>query len=78
MSKLVTLAEELKRRYLHMDGHHTMKKLCDSGYSYPTRMEIVKSTTKKNYHQIMYQEAGGLGYTGLQLRWQAQGRSKLY
>ena len=34
-----------------------MQKLCDSGYSHPTRMEIVKSATRKYYCQVMDQEA---------------------
>ena len=53
-SKIITLAEEMRRRLLHMDTRHSrqeqmevmkdfLQKLCDSGYSHPTRMEIVKS-----------------------------------
>ena len=69
-SKLITLVEELRRRYLHMDGRHSMEdkkevisdylqKLSDSGYTHPTRMEIVKSATLKYYRQVLDQEAGG-------------------
>ena len=63
---MVTLSEELRRRYLHMDGHHSMEdrkiviidflqKFADSGYYHSTRMEIVKSATRKYFCQ----EAGG-------------------
>ena len=36
-----------------------LQKLADSGYSHPTRMEIVKSAARKFYRQLMDQEAGG-------------------
>ena len=63
-------AEEMRRRLLHMDIRHSrqeqmevmkdfLQKLCDSGYSHPTRMEIVKSAARKYYRQRMNQDAGG-------------------
>ena len=35
-----------------------MQKMCDSGYSHPTRMEVVVSPTRKYYRQLMDQKAG--------------------
>ena len=63
-SKIVTLAEELKRRFLNMDSYHTtderlvvvtdfLHKMLDSGYDHRTRMEVVKSAAKKYYRQVM-------------------------
>ena len=57
-SKIITLAEELRRRMLNIDGFHRwedqkevyadyIQKLCDSGYEHTTRLEIIKSTVKK-------------------------------
>ena len=57
-SKLITLAEEMRRRYLHMDQDHTweeqypimkdfLQKMADSGYSHQTREEVIKSATTK-------------------------------
>ena len=56
--KIVTLSEELRRRLLHIDSRHKLKdkieileyyiqKMCHSGYSHSTRMQVMKSTTKK-------------------------------
>ena len=36
-----------------------LQKLADSGYTHPTRMEIVRSAAKKFFQQLMDQEAGG-------------------
>ena len=36
-----------------------LQKLADSGYTHPTRMEIVKSAARKFFRQLMDQEAGG-------------------
>ena len=33
--------------------------MCDSGYSHSTRMEVVKSRTKKFYRQILEEYTGG-------------------
>ena len=64
------MSEELRRRFLHMDGGHSdsereevvsdfLQKLVDSGYSHPTRMEIIKSAARRFFQQLMDQEAGG-------------------
>ena len=69
-SKLITLAEELRRRFLHMDADHTwedqrfvlsdfIQKMTDSGYDHLTRSEVIKSAAKKFYRQLMEQESGG-------------------
>ena len=36
-----------------------IQKMCDSGYSHETRMEIIKSGTRKYYRQVLQQETGG-------------------
>ena len=57
-SKIITLAEEYRRRLLHMDLRYSMddkrevimdfiQKMVYSGYSHPARVEIITSTTKK-------------------------------
>ena len=69
-SKIITLSEELRRRLRHMDRLHSIEdkrevlrdyiqKMCDSGYSHDTRMEIIKSGTRKYYRQVLQQETGG-------------------
>ena len=53
-----------------MDGRHTdadkqevikdfLQKLADSGYTHPTRKEIITSAVRKYYRQILEQETGG-------------------
>ena len=69
-SKIITLSEELRRRYLHMDGRHSigerqeivrdfLQKMADSGYSHEARREVIASATKKFCRQLMNQMAGG-------------------
>ena len=59
-SKLITLAEELRRRLLNMETFHTwdeqrhvikdfLQKMCDSGYGESTRLEVIKSAITKYY-----------------------------
>ena len=54
----MTLAEELRRRLLHMDWLHTdtekmevikdyLQKLVDSGYDHKTRIEFTRSAVRK-------------------------------
>ena len=68
--KLITLAEELRRRLLNMDRSHTweeqrqviddfLQKMCDSGYGESTRMEVIKSAITKYHRQLMEQDSGG-------------------
>ena len=58
------------RGLLHMNIHHSIEekrevledftqKLCDSGHGHSTRMEIIKSSKKKYYSQVLIQESGG-------------------
>ena len=69
-TKLVTLTEELRRRLLHMDQHHShqdilqvaqkfITKMEDSGYSHNIRKEVIVSAVKKTYRQKMIQDTGG-------------------
>ena len=69
-SKIITLSEELRRRYLHMDRRHSngdretvikdfLQKMADSGYSHEARREVIASATRKYCRQLMDQMAGG-------------------
>ena len=69
-SKIITLAEEMRRRFLNTDWYHPepevdiiikdfLQKLTDSGYDPNTRMEIMKSAARKYFRQAMDQETGG-------------------
>ena len=65
-SKIITLAEELRRRYLYMDQGHSngdreavirdfLQKMADSGYSHEARKEVIVSATRKYCRQLMDQ-----------------------
>ena len=69
-SKIVTLAEEMRRRLRNLDELHTeeeiievarkfTQKLTDSGYDERTRMEILKSAVTKHLRQVDNWKRGG-------------------
>ena len=66
----MTHVVELRRRFLNMDFYYSMEdrrtvvedflqKMRDSGFDYGTRMEVVKSVSKKYYIKVMDPGAGG-------------------
>ena len=69
-SKSITLAEELRRWYLHMDSHYSiedrkevvmdiLQKMTDSGYSHSSRLKVITSATRKYCRQLMEKDSHG-------------------
>ena len=69
-AKITTLAEELGRRLVKMDGYHTEKeisevgtdflqKLADSGYSHHNRKEVLKSGCTRFCRRMIEDKTGG-------------------
>ena len=69
-SKIVTLSEELRRRFRNTDRLHSRQEITDiverfliklatSGYDRGTRTEILRSATVKYYREILDSETGG-------------------
>ena len=68
--KIVTLSEELRRRYRNTDRFHTSQevdciverfliKLANSGYGQDTRSQIIRSATVKFYREVLDHRTGG-------------------
>ena len=86
-AKIVTLSEELRRRYRNTDRLHTreevveivgefLTKMATSGYGESTRMEVIRSATVKYYREILKSETGGDSYIGQGSRCRGLGPSK--